>query len=54
MSATAHLGEKSTSGNSMALRHLLDSNVISEAMRPALDSVVMKRLLEVGDIAATG
>lgn len=38
----------------MALRYLLDTNILSEPMRPAPDAGVMKRLLEVGDSAATG
>src|SRR4051812_15489551 len=38
----------------MALRYLLDTNILSEPMRPAPDSGVLRRLLEVGDAAATG
>jgi tRNA(fMet)-specific endonuclease VapC len=40
--------------NAMPLRYLLDTNILSEPMRPAPDAGVMKRLLEVGDAAATG
>ena len=38
----------------MGLCYLLDTNVLSEPMRPAPDQAVLKRLLEVGDTAATG
>ncbi len=38
----------------MALRYLLDTNILSEPMRPAPDPGVMRRLLDVGDAAATG
>jgi tRNA(fMet)-specific endonuclease VapC len=38
----------------MALRYLLDTNILSEPMRPAPDPGVIKRLLEVGDVGATG
>ena len=37
-----------------AYRYLLDTNVLSESMRPVPDPAVLKRLLEVGDAAATG
>jgi tRNA(fMet)-specific endonuclease VapC len=38
----------------MALTYLVDTNILSEAMRPAPDERVMARLLEVGHEAATG
>ncbi len=38
----------------MALRYLLDTNVLSETMRPAPDARVLERMLDVGDAAATG
>ena len=38
----------------MTLRYLLDTNILSEPMRPAPDPGVLRRLLEVGDAAATG
>jgi tRNA(fMet)-specific endonuclease VapC len=38
----------------MGLRYLLDTNILSEPMRPAPDQGVLARLLEVGDTAATG
>ena len=38
----------------MALRYLLDTNILSESMRPAPDPGVLMRLIEVGDAAATG
>jgi len=38
----------------MGLCYLLDTNVLSEPMRPVPDQGVLKRLLEVGDTAATG
>ena len=38
----------------MSSRYLLDTNVISEPMRPAPDAGVLRRLLEVGDAAVTG
>lgn len=37
----------------MSLVYLLDTNVLSEPMRPAPDPDVFARLLEVGDAAAT-
>jgi tRNA(fMet)-specific endonuclease VapC len=38
----------------VTLRYLLDTNVLSEPMRPDPDPGVLKRLLEVGAAAATG
>ncbi|MFS8070156.1 MAG: type II toxin-antitoxin system VapC family toxin [Byssovorax sp.] len=38
----------------MTPRYLLDTNVLSESMRPAPDPDVLRRLVEVGDAAATG
>lgn len=35
-------------------RYLLDTNVLSEPMRPSPDPGVLRRLLEVGNAAATG
>ncbi len=38
----------------MELRYLLDTNILSEPMRPAPDPGVLRRLVETGDAAATG
>ena len=54
MFGTILLAARSSSGRFMALRYLLDTNVLSEPMRPDPDPGVLKRLIEVGDAAATG
>jgi tRNA(fMet)-specific endonuclease VapC len=44
----------STSDSAVKLRYLLDTNILSEPTRPAPDPGVLRRLIEVGDAAATG
>ena len=39
---------------STGLRYLLDTNVLSEPMRPVPDAAVLERIAEVGEAAGTG
>lgn len=53
MCATARSAATSTSSDRVAIEYLLDTNVLSETMRPEPDAEVLRRILAVGSRAAT-